>query len=87
MPALSLMAQRYPDRIRRRPGAGENDVRRRAAGRQGGPRRATVRGPAGLTLDQALEEAGIDPTNVYVTNAVKHFKNKPRGKRRLPLIL
>jgi uracil-DNA glycosylase len=40
-------------------------------------------GPAGLILDQALEEAGIDRTKVYVTNAVKHFKNEPRGKRRL----
>jgi len=40
-------------------------------------------GPAGLILDQALEEAGIDRAKVYVTNAVKHFKNEPRGKRRL----
>lgn len=40
-------------------------------------------GPAGLILDQALEEVGIDRTKVYVTNAVKHFKNEPRGKRRL----
>jgi uracil-DNA glycosylase family protein len=34
-------------------------------------------------LDQALEAAGIDRDEVYVTNAVKHFKNEPRGKRRL----
>ncbi len=40
-------------------------------------------GPAGKVLDQALEEAGIDRTNVYVTNAVKHFKWEARGKRRL----
>ena len=40
-------------------------------------------GPAGRILDQALEEAGIDRTNVYVTNAVKHFKWEARGKRRL----
>src|SRR5215213_3207686 len=40
-------------------------------------------GPAGRILDQALEAAGIDRTNVYVTNAVKHFKWEPRGKRRL----
>ena len=40
-------------------------------------------GPAGRLLDQALEEAGIDRTGVYVTNAVKHFKWEPRGKRRL----
>ena len=40
-------------------------------------------GPAGRILDQALEEAGIDRSRVYVTNAVKHFKWEPRGKRRL----
>jgi len=40
-------------------------------------------GPAGRVLDEALEEAGIDRTTVYVTNAVKHFKWEPRGKRRI----
>jgi uracil-DNA glycosylase family protein len=40
-------------------------------------------GPAGQLLDRALAEAGIDRTGVYVTNAVKHFKWEPRGKRRL----
>jgi uracil-DNA glycosylase len=40
-------------------------------------------GPAGRVLDAALEEAGIDRSQVYVTNAVKHFKWKPQGKRRL----
>jgi DNA polymerase len=40
-------------------------------------------GPAGRVLDQALDEAGIDRSLVYVTNAVKHFKWVPRGKRRL----
>jgi uracil-DNA glycosylase family protein len=40
-------------------------------------------GPAGQLLGHALEEAGIDRSAVYVTNAVKHFKNEPRGKRRL----
>jgi probable DNA metabolism protein len=40
-------------------------------------------GPAGAVLDQALEEAGIDRKTVYVTNAVKHFNWKPRGKRRI----
>jgi probable DNA metabolism protein len=40
-------------------------------------------GPAGQMLDRALEEAGIDRTKVYVTNAVKHFKFLPRGKIRL----
>jgi probable DNA metabolism protein len=40
-------------------------------------------GPAGQMLDRALEEAGIDRHQVYVTNAVKHFKFVPRGKIRL----
>ena len=40
-------------------------------------------GPAGRVLDEALEEAGIDRKRVYITNAVKHFKWKPQGKRRL----
>jgi uracil-DNA glycosylase len=40
-------------------------------------------GPAGKIIDRALEEAGIDRKNVYVTNAVKHFKWEPRGKRRI----
>ena len=40
-------------------------------------------GPAGKILDKALEEAGIDRKQVYVTNAVKHFKWEPRGKRRI----
>src|SRR5919201_1622060 len=38
-------------------------------------------GPAGGVLDKALEEAGIVRGEVYVTNAVKHFKWEPRGKR------
>src|SRR5438128_6664726 len=40
-------------------------------------------GPAGKILDRALEEAGINRDEVYVTNAVKHFKWEPRGKRRI----
>jgi DNA polymerase len=40
-------------------------------------------GPAGRIFDQALEEVGIDRARVYVTNAVKHFKWEPRGKRRI----
>lgn len=40
-------------------------------------------GPAGKLLDRALAEAGIDRSRVYVTNAVKHFKWVPRGKRRI----
>jgi DNA polymerase len=40
-------------------------------------------GPTGKLLDRALAEAGIDRREVYVTNAVKHFKWEPRGKKRL----
>ncbi|MBL9069132.1 MAG: UdgX family uracil-DNA binding protein [Sphingopyxis sp.] len=40
-------------------------------------------GPAGQVLDAALEEAGIDRSRLFLTNAVKHFKFEPRGKRRL----
>jgi uracil-DNA glycosylase family protein len=40
-------------------------------------------GPAGRLLDEVLEQAGIDRGAVYLTNAVKHFKWRPRGKRRL----
>ena len=40
-------------------------------------------GPAGRELDKALEKAGIERADVYLTNAVKHFKFEERGKRRI----
>ena len=40
-------------------------------------------GPAGRMLDRGLAEAGIDPSRVYVTNVVKHFRYRARGKRRI----
>jgi DNA polymerase len=40
-------------------------------------------GPAGRIFDEAIAEAGIERGDVYVTNAVKHFKWRPRGKRRI----
>jgi DNA polymerase len=40
-------------------------------------------GPAGKVFDRALAEAGIERKDAYVTNAVKHFKFEPRGKKRL----
>ena len=40
-------------------------------------------GPAGRLLNDALDEAGIDRSQTYVTNVVKHFKWEPRGKRRI----
>jgi uracil-DNA glycosylase len=42
-------------------------------------------GPAGRLLDEALVDAGIDRKTVYVTNVVKHFKWRARGKRRIHL--
>lgn len=46
---------------------------------QGGP----FVGPAGKVLDRALADAGLERRKLYVSNGVKHFKNEPRGKRRL----
>jgi uracil-DNA glycosylase len=40
-------------------------------------------GPAGRVLDQGLEQAGISPRDTYITNVVKHFRYKARGKRRI----
>lgn len=68
-------------------GAGPADARILVAGetpgdqedKQGQP----FVGPAGKLLDRALVAAGIDRAQVYVTNAVKHFKFKERGKRRI----
>ena len=40
-------------------------------------------GPAGAVFDTAIDKVGIDRSSVYVTNAVKHFKFVPRGKRRI----
>ena len=40
-------------------------------------------GPAGKVLDRAMAEAGLDRKKAWLTNAVKHFKNEPRGKKRL----
>ncbi len=40
-------------------------------------------GPAGAVFDRALAEAGVERDRAFVTNAVKHFKHEPRGKRRI----
>ena len=40
-------------------------------------------GPAGRILDEALDKAGIERADAYVTNVVKHFKWTPKGKRRI----
>jgi DNA polymerase len=68
-------------------GAGPSNARIVMVGEQPGDQedlagKAFV-GPAGQLLDRALDEAGINRAEVYVTNAVKHFKFEPRGKRRI----
>ncbi|SEQ52402.1 DNA polymerase [Faunimonas pinastri] len=68
-------------------GVGPSDARVMLVGEQPGDKEDLAGlpfvGPAGQLLDRALAEAGIDRDTVYVTNAVKHFKFEPRGKRRI----
>ncbi len=68
-------------------GEGPEGARLMLVGEQPGDREdlagAPFVGPAGKMLDRALEEAGVPRREVYVTNAVKHFKFEPRGKFRL----
>lgn len=68
-------------------GAGPAEARLMLVGEQPGDREdregEPFVGPAGRILDDALEEAGIPREEVYLTNAVKHFRFTPRGKRRI----
>jgi DNA polymerase len=68
-------------------GDGPPEARLLLAGEQPGDREDLAGepfvGPAGRLLDDALEEAGIERDDVYLTNAVKHFKWRPSGKRRI----
>ncbi|MCQ8279779.1 UdgX family uracil-DNA binding protein [Acetobacteraceae bacterium KSS8] len=68
-------------------GEGPADARMMMVGEQPGDQEDLAGkpfvGPAGQMLNRAIEEAGIDRSVVYVTNAVKHFKFEPRGKRRI----
>jgi len=69
------------------PGEGRPGARLMLVGEQPGDKEDLAGkpfvGPAGGVLDKALEDAGIPRRDVFVTNAVKHFKFEPRGKRRL----
>lgn len=69
------------------PGRGPRRARLMLVGEQPGDSEDRVGepfvGPAGRLLAQALEQAGLDPGAVYLTNAVKHFRFEQRGKRRL----
>jgi DNA polymerase len=68
-------------------GAGPEDARIMLVGEQPGHEEDLAGvpfvGPAGRVLDRALEEAGIDRRQIYVTNVVKHFKWEAKGKRRI----
>ena len=83
MPRLPALERCDADRIRRRPSRRIIDAGRRATRDKEDLAGRPFVGPAGLLLDRALEDAGIDRNKVYVTNAVKHFKFVPRGKIRL----
>ncbi len=69
------------------PGEGPNNASLMFVGEQPGDQEDLAGrpfvGPAGQLLNRALGDAGIDRSRVFVTNAVKHFKYEPRGKRRL----
>ena len=69
------------------PGEGTSPARLMLVGEQPGDQEDLAGrpfvGPAGQLLDRALADAGIDRRDVYVTNAVKHFKYELRGRRRL----
>jgi DNA polymerase len=89
--SISLLACRRCDLWRHAtqpvPGEGPQTARLMVVGEQPGDQedlqgRAFV-GPAGSVLDNALQAAGIDRATLYLTNAVKHFKWTPRGKRRM----
>jgi uracil-DNA glycosylase len=77
----------YKDATRAVPGEGRRNARLMLVGEQPGDKEdlagAPFVGPAGQVLDQALAAAEIPRTEVFVTNAVKHFKHEMRGKRRL----
>lgn len=68
-------------------GEGPADASVMVVGEQPGDQEDTIGrpfvGPAGQIMDRALEEAGLDRRTLYVTNAVKHFKFTPRGRRRV----
>lgn len=77
----------YRNATRVVPGEGPDTARLMLVGEQPGDQEdlsgKPFVGPAGKLLDRAIAEAGIDRREVFVTNAVKHFKWEARGKRRL----
>ena len=84
MPRVRPVGGRHAGRDGRRAWARRADARRRAAGRPRGPRRSPVRRARRQTCSTAgSKRAGIARDDVYITNVVKHFRYKLRGKRRI----
>ncbi|MBV9259868.1 MAG: UdgX family uracil-DNA binding protein, partial [Pseudolabrys sp.] len=77
----------YRDATQAVPGEGASRARVMLIGEQPGDQEDKQGhpfvGPAGRILNEALDDAGLDRKSLFVTNAVKHFKFEPRGKRRL----
>src|SRR5215472_11438952 len=77
----------YKDATQAVPGEGRKSAHVMLVGEQPGDKEDLAGkpfvGPAGRVLDRALADAGIPRSEVFVTNAVKHFKHEMRGKRRL----
>ena len=83
MSAVPALAHGDAGRARRRACSGSADARGRAAGRSGRPRGPPVRRPCRRDARSRALRGRHRSREVYVTNAVKHFKFEPRGKRRL----
>ena len=83
LPPLPAVARRDADRVRRRPDKASVVFVGEQPGDQEDIAGKPFVGPAGKVFDAILDEAGIDRLKIYVTNAVKHFKFEPRGKRRI----
>jgi uracil-DNA glycosylase family protein len=83
MHSVSSLQAGHANCVWRRAKERADHARWRTARRLRRRRGQTVRWTCRKIVDQALEEAGIDRKAVYVTNAVKHFKWEPRGKRRI----
>jgi len=77
------LQKRDADRLRRRSENSGTRIRRGATGDKEDLSGRPFVGPAGKLLDHCLDEAGIERSKCYLTNAVKHFKFEARGKRRI----
>ena len=83
MSALRPLPSRDADSLRRGPGQLQDNAHRRAAGDTEDQEGRPFVGPAGRLLHEILAEVGLDKPQLYLTNAVKHFKWRPKGTRRI----